>query len=140
MAKAWQYPRWRYYLMQAVMWGVLGLMIGAAGLVDHHRRKALDVHLAAAQTRSNLSVQLPEGWKLSRKNDPDSAILFQMEDPVLHRTLQVIREPRSQFVSPAEYILRSLGKTSEVEVESLTIAGTPGTLVRATLNLDDQQD
>jgi hypothetical protein len=140
MAKAWQYPRWRYYLMQAVMWGVLAAMVGAAGLVDHHRRKSLEVKLSAPQTKRNLAIQLPEGWKSSRKFEPDSPILFQLEDPVLHRTLQVIREPHTEFVSPAQYLVRSFGKTADVEVEPFMMAGNPGALARATLNFDDQQE
>jgi hypothetical protein len=140
MAKAWQYPRWRYYLMQAVMWAVLAAMVGAAGLVDHHRRRALEVKLGEPQTKQNITIQLPEGWTSSRKLETDSPILFQMEDSVLHRTLQVIREPHVEFVSPAQYLIRSFGKTGEVELQPLMIAGTPGTLARATLSFDDQSD
>ncbi len=139
MAKAWQYPRWRYYLMQAVMWGVLAAMVGAAGLVDHQRRKSLEVKLGKPQTKRNLTIQLPEGWT-SKKSDADSPILFQLQDPVLRRTLQVIRELHPEFVSPAQYLARSFGKTTELKIEPLMIAGTPGSIARATLSFSDDQE
>src|SRR3954470_17574659 len=65
MSRPWQYTRSRYFLMQAVMWLVLGATVGLAALVSRHRQGRADELSDKYEVPSpsgRVNVFLPKGW------------------------------------------------------------------------------
>jgi hypothetical protein len=65
MSRPWQYTRSRYFLMQAVMWLILGATVGLAALVSRsHRGRADDLaeKLEVKTPAGRVNVFLPKGW------------------------------------------------------------------------------
>src|SRR5689334_16676499 len=66
MARPQNYSPTRRFMMQGIMWIILGATVGLAALVSHHRRSAFEVKLAPPITYRGVTVQLPKGWKITR--------------------------------------------------------------------------
>src|SRR3954470_5885268 len=66
MSRPWQYTRSRYFLMQAVMWLVLGTTVGLAALISRHHRGSTDDLTEKVDVTSTaggkVSILLPKGW------------------------------------------------------------------------------
>jgi hypothetical protein len=73
MARAPTDTRFRRFMMQAIMWLILGATIGAAALVDHIKQQNLYVLLDQPTSFGDFSVRLPAGWK--QVDDSGSALV-----------------------------------------------------------------
>ena len=65
MARSWQYPRWRRYVMQAVMWLLLGATLALARL-DREATASLLQHRIGAEVQARLREVEPAGSDLVR--------------------------------------------------------------------------
>jgi hypothetical protein len=75
MSRPWQYTRSRYFLMQAVMWLILGATVGLAALISRHRNGHVDTLTEKVEVKTSagqvVSVLLPRGWVIeTRKPKP----------------------------------------------------------------------
>src|SRR2546421_5122303 len=76
MARPQTYPPSRRFMMQGIMWIILGATVGLAALVSHHRRSAFEVKLAPPITYRAVTVQLPKGWKITKNPDELTSTLI----------------------------------------------------------------
>ncbi|MDP9174727.1 MAG: hypothetical protein M3O30_12790 [Planctomycetota bacterium] len=134
MARSWYFPRWRYVVMQCIMWIALGATLGLAGYLDHRIRSALYVSLGNPIVDGPITVQLPVGWKLSNRLGEGGASIHVAVEPnsLSSRTLTVIRHRVSRLMSPVEYMHLSgllVGVQQETPPDPFMIDGWPGQLV-----------
>src|SRR5947199_9881843 len=76
MARPVTYSPARRFLIQGIMWIILGATVGLAALVRHHRKSWLEVKLAPAMTYRQVTAQLPKGWEIIKTSDPLSEVLL----------------------------------------------------------------
>src|SRR3954453_3687878 len=100
------YTHVRFYLMQAVMWLLLGGTIVFALLASSYRRNALAVKLDAPLTARGLSVRLPARWEITRYRGRDSAHLFRATSPDAYITIDIDRPLLPTDSTPLEYLRR----------------------------------
>src|SRR5689334_8207318 len=81
MARSWHYPRWRRYLMQAVMWLIFAGTIALAAYVDHRKHAAQHVELAAASVHGGLSIALPKSWKIEQPTEDNPLVVLTATEP-----------------------------------------------------------
>lgn len=70
MSRPWQYTRSRYFLMQAVMWLILGATVGLAALISRHRGgrvESLTEKVEVKAPAGQVSVLLPKGWVIETR-------------------------------------------------------------------------
>jgi hypothetical protein len=144
MAKSWQYPRWRRYVMQVVMWVILAGTMGLAAAVTHYRSAALRVELGDPRARGGVTVQLPRDW-LPQSVTDSRVTLFNLLDPEgepLPRQLLVQRFAASADADLAETMLEGFALTGArlQRREELQISRRPGVLVIATHSIDPRFD
>src|SRR4051812_17511678 len=65
MARPTEYPRWRYYAMQASMWVLLACSVGVAALVDWAIRRNGVNEFTHVVDLDSVSVRVPKGWRVS---------------------------------------------------------------------------
>jgi hypothetical protein len=83
--------RFRKFMMQGIMWLILGATVGGAALVDHIKNNALSVPLGPAMAFDDVTLSLPQGWEpLDASSDPQ--ILVALRDPNLGDEIFVTRE------------------------------------------------
>ncbi len=80
MARAPDPPRLRRFLMQSIMWMILGATIGLAALVDHKRYNAMNADLGEPRQFKGFSIRLPAAWTAP-------------EEPLNAKSLIEVREP-----------------------------------------------
>ena len=117
MSRPWQYTRSRYFLMQAVMWLVLGATVGLAALVSRHRHARgdnLSEKFDVPSPSGRVNVLLPKGWvtdvRRPRAGQPDPARVIAREpadeaDPDRPgRTVTVTLDPVPEDVTATQYL------------------------------------
>src|SRR5687768_11936341 len=145
MARSWQYPRWRRYVMQATMWLILGATLGLAAFVNHERRRSLRVELGAPATYGPITVRLPRAWDVIAPRESDPRVLVSATEPAQTparrpgqgRTVTVLRERLPAARGPLEHLLISISQPAAVHgpaqwqdaIEGVTIGGWPGLMV-----------
>lgn len=105
-------------MMQAVMWGLLGLMVGLAALVGRSR-----AHPARGPARperyGRVSIAWPAGWTVSRGQEPSKvsshlAVVLTAQEPIGgrngSRVLTVTQEAPDAPMSPDEYLAVKSGE------------------------------
>jgi hypothetical protein len=81
--------RFRRFMMQGIMWLILGATVGAAALVDRIKKDEMYVALAP-MVFDDFSVSLPKGWdSLDTANDP--RVLTAVGDPNLGDEVHISR-------------------------------------------------
>src|SRR5206468_10299959 len=116
MARPQTYSPARRFMMQGIMWIILGATVGLAALVSHHRRTSIDVKLGDAISYRGVTVQLPKGWEIVKTSDEQSAVVFTATEKTKDeddeengaRVLKIMREPLGSYRSPIEYALSQL--------------------------------
>ena len=79
----------RRFLMQGIMWVILGATIGVAALVDRHKAAKLEVKLGdPVKLEGGISIRLPAGWKEMETPDA-SETLIAVEDTAFDRAISV---------------------------------------------------
>jgi hypothetical protein len=124
------FPRWRYLLMQAVMWLILGATVALAALLDRHLRLAQNIDFSSPITEAPVTFSLPAGWKTWTRQAEGDAIVHVATDSTggIDRTLTISLQRIPHTMPPAEYILRALpisGQLSRDDFRSITIDGWP---------------
>ncbi len=64
MSKWWHYPAWRRRALQAVMWALLGAMLGVAAIASSHRRAIKDARYSPPIACGQYIVHVPVDWNL----------------------------------------------------------------------------
>jgi hypothetical protein len=131
MARTWYFPRWRHLLMQTVMWLVLGASMVAAALLDHHLRRAQIIDFSPTVADGSLSFRLPAAWKTWTRQGQGDDTEHVATDSVggIDRTLTISRQRVPHPIAPAEYILRALpvsGNLDAADFKGVVIDGWPG--------------
>src|SRR4051794_7433556 len=117
MSRPWQYTRSRYFLMQAVMWLVLGATIGLAALVSRHRHGRggnLSEKFEIQSPSGRGNVSLPKGWVTDTSRpgagQPAPARIIsrepadEAEPDRLGRTVTVTLDPVPEDVTATQYL------------------------------------
>ena len=117
-------------MMQAVMWGLLGVMVGLAALVG--RSRAHPVRPATrAETYGHLTVALPAGWVVDKSSLPSRTSQFPAQvltaqeprgGPTGSRVLTVTQEAPTEPTTAEEY----LAAKADVKLKSLSTAVVGG--------------
>jgi hypothetical protein len=68
--------RIRRFMMQIIMWVILGATIGLAALVDRHLGNRLDVRLGEPRELPGLTVRLPLGWETEDTSDDPQTLVY----------------------------------------------------------------
>src|SRR5438034_7830376 len=106
MARPQTYSPARRFMMQGIMWIILGASVGLAALVSHHRRSAFELKLAPPITYRTVTVQLPKGWKLTKNPDELSSTLITADESADSsdedeesggRTIRIVHEPLGTY-------------------------------------------
>ncbi len=86
--------RVRRFMMQSIMWVVLGATVGAAALVDRAKQRALHFELGEPMQLEGFSIRLPQDWVASDEFEatPDTII---RKDPNFGDFLAIATRPRS---------------------------------------------
>src|SRR5690349_10544955 len=126
----------RRFMMQGIMWIILGATVGLAALVSHHRRSAFEVKLAPPITYRSVTVQLPKGWTIKKTSDELSSTLITATESADSsdedeegggRTIRIVREPLGSYRTPLEFALTRLSPGGHLRgKEHLPIGGFPG--------------
>src|SRR2546430_2496362 len=139
-------PR-RRLVMQVVMWLILGVTVGLAGLVVHAQQRARRVDLASqAIVEQQISVRLPAKWKQRNSAHTDSRIIVEAVESAGHgrgdaRTLRVYRERLYSPMSPLDYLADRFEVRFDVEgdvresllrqMRGVRIGTAPGVMVQS---------
>ncbi len=129
--------------MQAVMWAILGATIGLAAFVDRQRARVSRIELKAGESYGNLDISLPKKWTVTvGEGEAGGHVVVQAVEPGPRqsaRTIAIERERVNEFISPLEYLMRSvLWRSGEIRIDnaedgpkvtSCKIDGWPGVLV-----------
>lgn len=134
MATAKQYTPQRRRMMQIVMWMILAMMLGLAGLVSSHRRGVFEAKLDAPVAQEGLSIRLPRGWELIKHGGDDTSLLFTATDAKEDfRRLRVWRnwvDDRETPINLVFHQLRASGAALVDEIRSLAINGHPAAFAK----------
>jgi hypothetical protein len=131
MARSWYFPRWRHLLMQMVMWIVLGTSMVLAAMLDHRLRQGQIIDFSPTITDDSLSFRLPATWKTwAQRNDADVTEHVATDSVAgVVRTLTISRQRVPHVIAPAEYILRVLPYSRNLDAadyKGVVIDGWPG--------------
>jgi hypothetical protein len=131
MARVWYFPRWRHLLMQMVMWLVLGASVVLAAVLDHHLRVGQTIDFSPAVTDDILTFRLPSTWKVWNQQNEANVTEHIASDSAggVNRTLTITRQSVPYVIAPAEYILRALpvsGNLDPGDFQCVYIAGWLG--------------
>src|SRR5581483_5223324 len=138
MPRPQQYTPARRFMMQGIMWVILGATVGLAALVSHQRRSSIDVKLDDLKEYRGVSVQLPRGWEISKKADPMSAVLVSATEKKSSdedegpRVVRIVRETLPSYRDPFEYAaarLGHIGQSSQTGKNYVTIAHSQGEML-----------
>jgi hypothetical protein len=81
--------RLRRFLMQSIMWVILGATIGVAALVDRQKSQKLEVKLGEpTKMEGGISIRLPRGWK-EMDTPRGNETLIALEDTAFDRMISV---------------------------------------------------
>ncbi|HEY1628367.1 MAG TPA: hypothetical protein VGF52_00830 [Tepidisphaeraceae bacterium] len=83
--------RFRRFMMQAIMWLVLGATIGGAALVDRFKMNHLSVPLDKPVTVGDVTLSLPRGWDTMDASD-NPQVLIAVGDPDSNDKLELRRQ------------------------------------------------
>src|SRR5947207_4593447 len=136
MARPQTYSPSRRFMMQGIMWIILGATVGLAALVSHHRRSAFEVKLGPAINYRTVTGQLRKGWKITKSPDELSSTLITADESadssdedeeVGSRRIRIVREPLGTYRTPLEFAISRLPSGGHLRgKEHLPIAGFPG--------------
>src|SRR5437762_2000868 len=92
----WRYAPWRRYVMQAVMWVILGATVALAALVTNeaHRKSRVQLN-SEPQQFGDISIHLPSRWTARTRAEGNPRIIVQASEPSSaprHRVLTIFRE------------------------------------------------
>lgn len=133
----------RRLAMQIVMWVILLLMVGLAGLVSTHRRGVFETRLDSALQQEGLSIQLPRGWEIIRHSQDDGGLLYtamSAKELLRARTLSVWRYWSDTGDTPADLVYGRLHKNAAAqggETTSLAIDGHPAAIGHGEFSSDE---
>jgi hypothetical protein len=80
--------KFRRFMMQGIMWVILGATVGAAALVNQTKQRALKVVLDPARKFDGFSIQLPRGWDNTDVSQDENEIVA-VVDPAIGDELSV---------------------------------------------------
>jgi len=86
MARLTEYPRRRYYAMQASMWVLLACSVGVAALVDWDIRRSGANELTHEVELDSVSVKVPKGWRVSEVMSVASSSTVAVVEPTRSMT------------------------------------------------------
>jgi hypothetical protein len=87
MARPWEYPRWRRWVMQLVMWLILGATVGLAELITYQRNH-MPIELGPPVQLGQVDVRLPAGWRVGAAGST-----LEAQDPETGRVVRVMYNP-----------------------------------------------
>src|SRR6185436_2809849 len=103
----WRYAPWRRYVMQAVMWVILGATVALAALVTSEKRRESRVQLGDPTEYNNLTLRLPRRWKTRIGAEGNPRIVVQASEPKessRSRVLTIFRDRADEPLSPLQYL------------------------------------
>src|SRR4051812_13814448 len=106
----WRYAPWRRYVMQAVMWVILGATVALAALVTNEARRASRVGLNDPRDYDDISVPLPSKWTARTRAEGNPRIVVQAsesEKDSRGRVLTISRDVTDVPLSPMLYLARN---------------------------------
>ena len=123
--------------MQIIMWVVLGTSVALAAMLDYHLRRAQLVELSEPIADAPITFHFPAGWKNWTRQVAGDAVehIAQDSNGGVQRSLIVDRQRLPRPIPPAEYILRALPMSGNLDVEDFRgtmIDGWPGQTIRWT--------
>ena len=140
MPLSWQYPRWRRFLLLAVLWLVLAAAAGLAALVSRQRLQSQRIDLTHRITLNSLTIMLPAKWIAVPDPDNLGVIANEPQDSDQQRSL-IIRQLPSSPPALAAFFLLQNGLTPDTpdgqippiqpDRDPVPIAGTTGILKKS---------
>ena len=138
-----QYTPARRYIMQAIMWLILGACVALAAMVTKKQRQLNHLELASQSVGSgNISVRLPTKWRPRPRNDEDRrviALAAEANTGEHGRELRILTERLDAPMSPLQYLLTNFGVTIPGRLEqvqsglpmlgTVEIGGFPGVMI-----------
>src|SRR6185295_5702611 len=119
----------RRFMMQGIMWLILGATIGVAALVDRQKSHKLEVKLGdPVKLEGGISIRLPAGWKEVDVPGGDDTLIA-VEDTTFDRAISVQLD---QLSISDLFVGRGRGTLQE----QIPIGDGSGTLSR---RLDEEQ-
>ena len=124
----------RRFMMQGIMWIILGGTVGLAALVNQHKQRLLHVELGPPTKLDGISIRLPQGWE-SFDAEGSSRAVVSLRDPEFDDELQVSLHQRTLFER-----FRSGGASAGrgASSEQIPVGSGSGQLVRRGLSVQGQ--
>jgi hypothetical protein len=144
MPRSNEYTPARRYIMQAIMWAILGGTVALAAMVTKKQKQLNHLDLASQSTTSgNISVRMPTKWRMrSISADEDRrvfALAAESNTGEQGREVRVLTEQLDTPMSPLQYLLTNFGVTIPGRLQQaqggmpmlgvVDIAGFPGVMI-----------
>jgi hypothetical protein len=102
------FPRRRFFIMQSILWIVLGTTVGVAALLDRHLLHKNSLDFGDKLIHDGLGYAIPVGWKGSWTTGPANVAIFTATENTLsaanRRTITIVQQHLPRMMSPTEYL------------------------------------
>jgi hypothetical protein len=133
MPRAMPETRFRRFMMQGIMWIILGGTVGLAALLDRGRASALRVELGEPSKFDGFSIRLPKGWDRNDALDGD-AIRIELTDPRTGIDLTIDARPPG----PIDRMRLYRGRRRDRVLETIPFGDGSADVTRAQVLVDNQ--